>query len=139
MSNLGLVSRQPAWLALIIGLLAGAALIHALVTSVRRNRRQIGVLKSIGFTKRQVMSTVAWHASLLTGGAFVVGLPLGVVIGRLCWSAIVDDLGVVSAPVVPFVAILGVAYCVLVVANLAALGPGWAAARIRAATALRTE
>ena len=68
-SNLGLVSGQPAWLALIVGLLAGAALIHALVTSVRSNRRQIGVLKSIGFTKRQVMSTVAWHASLLTGAA----------------------------------------------------------------------
>ena len=138
-SNLGLVSSQPAWLALIIGLLAGAALIHALVTSVRSNRRQIGILKSIGFTRRQVMSTVAWHASLLTGAALAVGIPLGVVVGRLSWSAIVDNLGVVSAPVVPFAAILGVAVLVLVAANLAALGPGWAAARIRAATALRTE
>ena len=100
-SNLGLVSGQPAWLALIVGLLAGAALIHALVTSVRSNRRQIGVLKSIGFTKRQVMSTVAWHASLLTGAALMVGIPLGIVIGRVTWSAIVDNLGVVSSTVVP--------------------------------------
>ncbi len=138
-SNLGLVSGQPAWLALIIGLLAGAALIHALVTSVRSNRRQIGVLKSIGFTKRQVLSTVAWHASLLAGAALIVGIPLGVVIGRVTWSAIVDNLGVVSSPVVPLTAIVGVAALVLVVANLAALGPGWAAARTRAATALRTE
>ncbi len=138
-SNLGLVSGQPAWLALIVGLLAGAALIHALVTSVRSNRRQIGVLKSIGFTKRQVMSTVAWHASLLTGAALLVGIPLGIVIGRVAWSAIVDNLGVVSAPVVPLTAVVVVALLVLVVANLAALGPGWAAARTRPATALRTE
>ena len=138
-SNIGLVSSQPAWLAVIVGLLAGAALIHALVTSVQSNRRQIGVLKSIGFTRRQVMSTVAWHASLLTGAALLVGIPLGVVVGRLTWSAIVDNLGVVSAPVVPLGAIVGVAALVLVVANLAALGPGWAAARTRSATALRTE
>ena len=138
-SNLGLVSGQPLWLAFVIGLLAGAALIHALVTSVRSNRRQIGVLKSIGFTKRQVMSTVAWHASLLTGAALVVGIPLGIVIGRVTWSAIIDQLGVVSSPIVPLGGVLAVALLVLVVANLAALGPGWAAARTRAATALRTE
>ena len=138
-SNLGLVSGQPVWLAVIIALLAGAALTHALVTSVRGSRRQIGVLKSIGFTKRQVLSTVAWHASLITGGALLVGVPLGVVLGRLTWSAIVDNLGVVSAPVVPLTAIVGVAVLVLAAANLAALGPGWAAARTRAANALRTE
>jgi putative ABC transport system permease protein len=138
-SNLGLVSDQPVWVALIIGSLAGAALIHALVTSVRSNRRQIGVLKSIGFTKRQVMSTVAWHASLLTGAALVVGIPLGIVVGRVTWSAIVDNLGVLSSPVVPLAAIAGVVVLVLALANLAALGPAWAAARTRAATALRTE
>ncbi len=138
-TNLGLVSSQPVWLAAIIGLLAGTALVHALITSVRANRRQIGVLKSIGFTRRQVMSTVAWHASLLTAAALMIGIPLGVVIGRMTWGAIVDNLGVVSAPVVPFAAIVGVAVIVLVVANLAALGPGWAAARTRSATALRAE
>ena len=137
--NLGLVSDQPAWLAFIVGLLAVAALIHALATSIRSNRRQIGVLKSIGFTRRQVTSAVAWHASLLTSVALVIGIPLGVVAGRLAWSAIVDNLGVVSAPVVPLGAIIGVAALVLAVANLAALGPGVAAARTRPAVSLRTE
>ena len=60
-------------------------------------------------------------------------------IGRVTWSAIVDNLGVVSSPVVPLGGVIAVALLVLVVANLAALGPGWAAARTRAATALRTE
>jgi putative ABC transport system permease protein len=85
-ADLGLVSGQPAILALVIALLAGAALIHALVTSVRGSRRQIGVLKSVGFTNRQVMSMVAWHASLLSAAALVVGIPMGIVIGRLTWQ-----------------------------------------------------
>ena len=138
-TNLGLVSGQPILLALVIAVLAGAALIHALITSVRGSRRQIGVLKSIGFTNRQVLSTVAWHASSLSAAALVVGIPMGIVIGRVTWRAIVDSLGLVSAPALPVGAILAVAVLVLVVANLAALGPGWAAARTRAATALRTE
>jgi hypothetical protein len=138
-TNLGLVSGQPAILALIIAFLAGAALIHALVTSVRGSRRQVGVLKSVGFTNRQVLSMVAWHASLLSSVALVVGIPLGIILGRVIWRAIVDNIGLVSAPALPVGAIVVVAVVVLAVANLAALGPGLAAARARPATALRTE
>lgn len=137
--NLGLVSDQPAVLALVIGLLAGAALIHALVGSVRGSRRQIGVLKSVRFANRQVMAMVAWHASLLSAGALVIGIPLGIIIGRVTWRSIVDNLGIVSAPAVPVGAVVVVAIVVLVIANLAALGPGLAAARTRPATALRIE
>jgi ABC-type lipoprotein release transport system permease subunit len=138
-TNLGLVSGQPAILAFIIAFLAGAALIHALVTSVRGSRRQVGVLKSVGFTNRQVRSMVAWHASLLSSVALVVGIPLGIILGRVIWRAIVDNLGLVSAPALPVGAAVVVALLVLAVANLAALGPGLAAARTRPATALRTE
>jgi ABC-type lipoprotein release transport system permease subunit len=138
-TNLGLVSGQPAILALVIAVLAGAALIHALVTSVRGSRRQIGVLKSVGFTNRQVVSMVAWHASLLSAGALVIGIPLGIIAGRVIWRAIVGGLGRVSAPALPVGAVVAVVVVVLAVANLAALGPGWAAARTRPASALRTE
>jgi putative ABC transport system permease protein len=138
-ANLGLVSHQPAWLALIIGLLAGAALIHALVTSVRRGRRQLGILKTLGFTRGQVVRTVGWHASALAIAALIVGVPLGVITARVMWTRIVDNIGLVSAPVVSIPAIAAVAVLVLAVANLAALGPGLAAARTRPATALRTE
>jgi hypothetical protein len=138
-SNLGLVSGQPLVLALVIAFLAGAALIHALVMSVRGSRRQIGVLKSVGFTNRQVVATVAWHASLLSMAALAVGIPMGVVVGRVIWRAIVDNLGIVSPPALPVPAMVAVVGLVLVVANLAAIGPGWAAARTHPAAALRSE
>ena len=86
-----------------------------------------------------MVGSVAWHASALATAALIIGVPLGIVIGRLVWTAIVDDIGLVSAPVVSISAIGVVVMLVLVVANLAALGPGIAAARSRPANALRTE
>ncbi len=137
--NLGLVSGQPALLALFIGLLAAAALTHALVTSIRRGRRQLGILMTLGFTRRQVVATVSWHASFIALAAVAIGVPVGVVTGRLVWGAIVDGLGVVSPPVVPTSALVVAIVAVLVVANLAALGAVLAGARGRPAEALRSE
>jgi hypothetical protein len=137
--NLGLVSDQPVLLALIVVLLAAAALVHALVMSVRRGRRQLGVRKTLGFGRRQVVAAVAWHASSIALTSLVVGLPLGVIAGRLAWGAIVAEMGVVAPPVVPVSAIVVLTALVLGVANLTALGPGVAATRTRPATTFRAE
>ena len=69
----------------------------------------------------------------------IVGVPLGVVVGRVTWRAIVANLGVLSPPVLPTAAITVVVVLVIAVANLAALGPGMVAARTRPAVTLRTE
>ncbi len=138
-SNLGLIKSQPVLLALIVSFIAGAALIHALVLSVRRGRRQIGILKTVGFTRAQVSGSVAWHATLLVLPGLVVGLPLGIAVGRLVWKGVVDTIGIVSDPVLPLVAMLATVFFVIVIANLAALGPAWSAGRTRAALMLRAE
>lgn len=138
-ANLGLVSGQPTIVALVVALLAAAALTHALVMSVRRSSRDIGVWRSLGFTRRQVLAAVGWHASLLSVAGLVVGVPLGVAVGRLAWRLITDDLGVVSPVAGPVVPLLVVVIIVVLAANVVALIPGAAAARTRAAVALRTE
>ncbi len=137
--NLGLVQRQPLLLALIVGAIAAAALVHALVLSVRRGRHQIGVLKALGFTRGQVSGSVAWHATLLVVPGVFIGVPLGIVIGRFVWTTIVDNIGIVSGPVLPIPVMATIAVLVLALANLAALWPGWSAARTQAAVALRME
>ena len=137
--NLGLVDDQPLLLALIIGALAGAALVHALITSVRSSRRQIGVLRALGFTRGQVSASVAWHATAIAGAGLLVGIPLGIVTGRLLWRWIVDDLGLESPAAVPALAVLAVAAIVLVAANVASYVPGRLAANMRPANALRVE
>jgi ABC-type lipoprotein release transport system permease subunit len=71
--------------------------------------------------------------------ALVMGVPLGIGVGRWAWLLVTDQLGVVSAPRVPLPAILVLVPAALLVANLAAAAPGWLAARIRPAEVLRTE
>jgi ABC-type antimicrobial peptide transport system permease subunit len=108
---------------------------HTLVTSVRRRRRDLAVLKTLGFTRGQVGATIAWQAITFAVVALAFGLPLGVAVGRWAWQLTADALGVSSAPVVP----LAVAAGAVVAANLVAAVPGRAASRLRPATALRSE
>ena len=137
--NLGRVGALPDVLAGLLALLAASALAHLLVTSVRRRRHDLAILKALGFVRRQVSAAVAWQATTVALVALAVGLPLGVALGRWSWSLLADRIGVGAPPVTPGPALLaGVAGTVLV-ANLVAAWPGRVAARTRPGVALRSE
>ena len=137
--NFGRVDNMPRVIAALMALLAVAALAHALFTAVRRRRRDLAVLKTLGFGRRQLAATVAWQASVLALLAVVVGIPLGIAAGRWAWKIFADSLGVVYEPVVPVALVAAVVPAALVLANLVAAVPGWMAARTQAATVLRAE
>jgi predicted lysophospholipase L1 biosynthesis ABC-type transport system permease subunit len=109
------------------------------VSSARPLRRDLAILKTLGFGRGEVTQTVAWQATTFALAALLVGVPLGIVGGRWAWRLVADQLGVVSGPVVPPVPVLAVAAGALLAANVVAAGPGWVAARIRPATVLRSE
>ena len=138
-TDLRRVGYLPGLLAGLVALLAVGTVTHALVTSVRRRRRDLATLKTLGFTRGQVSATVAWQATTFALVAAAVGVPLGLAGGRWAWRLVADQLGVVSGPVVPPLPVLAVAAGALALANLAAAGPGWTAARIRPAVVLRAE
>ena len=73
--NLARLRSLPYVLATLIAVLAAGSLAHALVVSLRRNRRQLAVLKAIGFTRPQVSSVVAWQATTLAGHRVAVRDP----------------------------------------------------------------
>jgi predicted lysophospholipase L1 biosynthesis ABC-type transport system permease subunit len=133
------VRSTPLLLAGVLALLALATVAHALVTVVRRRRRDLALLKTLGFTRRQVSGSVAWQASAIVGVALVLGIPLGVIVGRWAWTTLADDLGTVAQPVVPLLALVIGVPVVLVLANAIAFVPGRFAARLRPAEALRSE
>jgi hypothetical protein len=133
------VRNTPIVLAVVLALLAMASVVHALVTAVRRRRRDLALLETLGFTRRQVSATVAWQATTVGVIALAFGLPLGIVLGRFAWQALADQLGTVAEPVVPLLAVLVAIPVVLALVNLAAFVPGRMAVRIRPATALRSE
>jgi putative ABC transport system permease protein len=137
--NVERIRYLPYLLAALVALLAVASLAHTLVLSTRRQRRQLAVLKSLGFRRSDVMSAVRWQATALGAAAVVVGVPLGVVAGRWGWRVVADQLGVASGPMVPLLAVAALTSVVLVLTNILAVVPGWRAARLRAAEALRVE
>jgi putative ABC transport system permease protein len=60
-----------------------AALALTLLASVRRRRRDLALLKTLGFTTRQLAITIAWQASVISAIAVIVGVPVGIVVGRV--------------------------------------------------------
>ncbi len=133
------VRTTPIVLAGLLALLALMTVTHALVTGVRRRRRDLALLKTLGFTRGQVSGAVAWQVSTIGAIALVVGLPLGVVLGRWAWRALANNLGTVSEPIVPVALLLVVVPVVLLLLNAVAYLPGRVAARLRPATVLRSE
>lgn len=139
LTDLERVGYLPGLLAGLVALLALGTVAHALVTSVRRRRRDLAILKTLGFARGQVSQMVAWQATTFALVATLVGVPLGVAGGRWAWRLVAEQLGVTSGPVVPVPPVLAIIAGALLVANLIAAGPGWAASRIQPATALRSE
>jgi predicted lysophospholipase L1 biosynthesis ABC-type transport system permease subunit len=129
----------PATLAALLTVLALLAVGHALVTAVRRRRRELALLKAIGFDRRQVRATVAWQATTLATVGLVVGIPIGLIVGRLVWQLVANGLGVSTSATTPTLALLLVIPGVLALVNLIAFFPARAAARTRPAVALRSE
>jgi hypothetical protein len=122
-------------------LAAGAvvALALTLVASVRRRRRDLALLKALGFTRRQIAAAVAWQSSLAVLIGTVLGVPLGVALGRFLWDVFAHEIHVVPAPTVPTVSIVLIAVGALVLANVVATLPARAAARTPTALVLRAE
>jgi hypothetical protein len=133
------VNTTPLVLAGLLALLAIATTAHGLLTATRRRRRDLGLLKAIGFTRRQVSATVAWQATTVAVVALIVGLPLGVAAGRGLWTLLAHRLGIPAEPVTPALAVLVAVPATVVLLNLVAAAPGRRAGAVPAATALRTE
>ena len=133
------VNWLPATLAALLAVLALVAVGHALITSVRRHRRELAVLKSLGFDRHQIRATVAWQATTIATVGLIVGIPAGVIIGSLVWRQVANGLGVSATPAVPALALVLVVPCALAAVNLVAFFPARAAARTRPAVALQTE
>ena len=76
---------------------------------------------------------------MLFRSGLVVGIPAGLVLGRLVWNLVANGLGVTTAPTIPTLALALTIPIALALVNLIAFFPARAAAFIRPAVALRSE
>ncbi|MFG2874472.1 FtsX-like permease family protein [Streptomyces sp. NPDC048337] len=124
----------------LLTIVASLGVFNTVLLNTRERRRDLGMLKSIGMTPRQlVLMTVASVAGL-GAVAGLIGIPLGMVAHRL----VVDHVGVVEFPAymkdvwhVPQLAAMLLAG--VAIAVLGALLPARSAARMTIASALHTE
>ncbi|MFD5468577.1 ABC transporter permease, partial [Kitasatospora sp. NPDC127059] len=113
---------------------------NTLLLTIRERRRDLGMLKAIGMTPRQVVgmtvTSVAWQG-VVSG---IVGIPVGILVHRL----IVENVRIIhftdgmidvwGAPLLAVLALAGIA-----IAVLGALVPARSAARLPIAEVLHNE
>ncbi len=137
--NLDELGALPWALAAFLALLAAIAAVHALVSTTRRRRRDLAVLRVLGFVGGQVRSTLRWQALTVAGVGLAVGVPAGLIAGRRIWSALAEAVGVVDDWSFPWLTVVLAVPAAMSVAVLLAVPPGRAAARMSPGRVLRAE
>jgi predicted lysophospholipase L1 biosynthesis ABC-type transport system permease subunit len=128
-ASLERLRATPALLGSLVVVLLGAAVANALVVAVRRRRHDLAVLRTLGFTRGQVVRTVVWQATTVGTVALVIGIPVGVVVGRWTWTLLTDGLGTVPVPIVSVPSLVVVVVAVLGLGVAVGVVPGLRAAR----------
>jgi putative ABC transport system permease protein len=114
-----------------------ASMIHALLAE---QVKQVGIMKAIGATDRQIAGLYLGQVALLATGAMAVGIPLALVVGGAYarFSAGILNADVSRAPF-PFGALLSVVAVGLLVPLLVAVWPVVRASRITVHRALNDD
>lgn len=136
LANLDRVASAPRMIAGLISLLALTALVSALLTVLDRRKRDIAVLRSIGFTRLQVVSAALTVSATLTLAAMAIGIPVGYMATRWGWSAVQTRLGIESSAAWPVGWTLVAAVVLVSTSLLVALVPAVRSLRVRPAESL---
>jgi ABC-type lipoprotein release transport system permease subunit len=137
LTNFGQAVNFPALLGITLAVFGAAALAHLLFVSVARRRREVALLKVLGFVRNQVGAAVCWQSTTIALVGIVLGVPIGLGVGRVIWRAFASSLGVVPIDIAPVRIVVLFAFGVVVVGGLLAAVPAMLAARTRPAEALR--
>jgi hypothetical protein len=133
------MGQSPLLLAIALAAGATVALGLTLVASVRRRRHELAVLKAIGFRPGQLRASVLWQAGIVAVVGIVVGVPLGLALGRWLWTLFAEEIGAVPAPAVPIGSVALASLIALALAVGMSAVPARIAARTPAVTALAAE
>lgn len=118
--------------------LAGATAAHAMHVVGRQRRRDLAVLRALGYDRRQAFAVSFTVAVVLGAAGGLVGVALGLLASARLWALLAEMFGVDPAPVIPVR--VGAAGLVVAVAlsSLTGVLPSRRAASVRPAEVLRT-
>ena len=138
-ASLDRLGRLPAILGGFLALIALLAIGNALVLATRRRRRDLAVLRSMGFRPREAGSSILVMAGTIAACGVVVGVPVGAALGSVLWRGLAYSAAVPADTTIPFPVLAAVAAGFVVVVLLLAVLPARRAASLRPAAALRSE
>jgi putative ABC transport system permease protein len=125
-------------LIVVMGAPALIALVNTLAIGVLERRREIGMLRAVGSTRRQVRRMIGAESLLLAA----VGTAFGILAGLWLGYALTQVIDAAMLPVTysfPYAGLLAAVAVGLVLGVLAAVIPARQAARLQIVTALRYE
>jgi putative ABC transport system permease protein len=118
-------------------LIAILGIVNTLALSVFERTRELGLLRTVGMTRRQVRRMVRWESVVIAVIGAVVGLALGLLWGWVFTRSLrTEGLTVFSVPVMQLLAFLVVAVLAGIVA---AVVPAWHASRLEVLQAIAEE
>ncbi|WP_018500387.1 ABC transporter permease [Parafrankia discariae] len=138
-ANLGGIGRLPALLQTVLAALAVAAAGHAAGTTWRRRHGELAILRTLGFTPSQTARIPLTTSCVSAALAVAVGLPAGMLIGRLIWWEIATATGVSADLAIPVWMLVTLPPAAIVVGLLVAALPAWRAWRLLPGAVLRGE
>jgi putative ABC transport system permease protein len=129
----------PRWLTVVLVVLVGIPVVHSLVLSVRGRRRDLAVMAALGATPRTLRRIGLVQGLTVVLAGVVVGIPLGIVLGRWTWAIVAESFGTIVEPIVPAPAVLAIGVGVLLVGALVGGTPVWRTDRFSILRSLRPE
>jgi hypothetical protein len=120
--NMNRLRNVPWAIAGLLSVLALATVVHALVTMVSTNRRTLAMLSVLGARRTMRSRATLWAAAFVVAAAVALGVPAGLVIGRVLWRSLAEGISLEAEPVTPILTALGLAAGVLLLSEAVAWG-----------------
>ena len=123
-------------------LIAAVGMVNNLSLSVLQRTRELGLLRALGFTARQVRQMIIAESAQLTAAAVLVGLALGTVYG---WAGAQSLLGSIAGspglvvPVMPWALLVVIVVAAALLTWIASVAPSRRATRVAPVAALAME
>jgi hypothetical protein len=124
LENLRNIHTLPEVLAAFLGFIAITALGSVLLSCARRRGHEFAVLRALGMTRGNIRAVLNSQGTAIGLFGLVIGIPLGLAVGRLGWRAIAERVPLSVIPPFALVAALLLIPATLIAANILALWPG---------------
>jgi ABC-type antimicrobial peptide transport system permease subunit len=137
MSDFQVLEQMASQISLLAIFIGGVGMLNTMLMSVLERTREIGVLRALGWRRRQVLGMILQESLVLGAVGGLVGILLGLGLGKLVSLAegMWGSIELVYTPLILVQAII-----VALIAGVAGgLYPAWRATRMRPVEALRYE